>query len=374
MKVKVFTAETINEAMANVKNELGRDAVILHTKRFRKGGLWGFFGKEMVEVMAAVETNPVPAVASTVINRPIPSVVPSLPAFMPRQDDEAKVTAMQLEIANIRKMVEQVLHKMPSNERDQSRWYNLLIKNDIEPQIAEDLIKGLPAEKSMMVGKPEIVRQLLSDRIGKYLQKTDGITVPAHGCKIVALIGPTGVGKTTTIAKLAANFALRESCRVALITADTYRIAAIEQLKIYGDIIGVPIDIVYSAEEMKSAIYRHKDKQLVLIDTAGRSPRNSYQLDELKELLSVDPYIETHLVLSCTTKYKDALEIIEKFSVCSPQKFIFTKTDEASNLGTLFNLIYRFPATLSYITNGQNVPDDIEVANPQKIADLVLRD
>lgn len=370
MKVKLFTANTINEAMSQVKSELGRDAIILHTRRFRKGGFLGFFGKEMVEVMAAID--PLPAAAPVAI--PEKKAIMSVSHPPLTKEEELTVTALQLELANMRKMIEQVLHKLPQSEKEQSVWLELLMRNDIEPQIAENLVKGLPGEQSMVAGNPEIIRQLLCDRVSSYLQRIDGINIPAQGCKVVALIGPTGVGKTTTIAKLAANFAIKEGYRVALITADTYRIAAVEQLKTYADIIGVPIEIVYSTDEMKAALYRHRDRQLVLIDTAGRSPRNSYQLDELKAMLTADPYIETHLVLSCTTKYKEALEIVKKFSVCSPQKFLFTKVDEATNLGTVFNLIYQFPTTLSYMTNGQNVPDDIELVNPKKMANLVLRD
>lgn len=362
----------MNEAMSQVKSELGRDAVILHTRRLRKGGFLGFFGKEMVEVMAALDPAPPIAVTAPLLEKK--AVAPAPPSGAQLKEDEAKTTALQLELSNMRKLLEQVLHKMPQSEKDHSAWLDILIKNDIDPQIAENLIKGLPNEQSIVASDPVIIRQLICDRITNYLQRVAGINVPAHGCKVVALIGPTGVGKTTTIAKLAANFAIKEGYRVALITADTYRIAAVEQLKTYADIINVPIEIVYSTDEMKAALYRHRDKQLVLIDTAGRSPRNSYQLDELKLMLTADPYIETHLVLSCTTKYKEALEIVKNFSVCSPQKFLFTKVDEASNLGTIFNLIYQFPTTLSYMTNGQNVPDDIEIADPKKIANLILRD
>ncbi|MEN6413174.1 MAG: flagellar biosynthesis protein FlhF [Veillonellales bacterium] len=364
MKVKVFTACSMQDAMTQVKSDLGRDAVILHTRRLRKGGFLGFFSKEMVEVMAAIDT---PAAAAMEVKE-------SRGAQPVREESNTKVTALQLEIANMRKMLEQVLYKMPNSDKQISPFLDTLVRNDIDRQIAENLIKGLPDEKSIIGSDSGMIRQLLIDRIMNYLQKVDGITIPVAGCKTVALIGPTGVGKTTTVAKLAANFALKEGCKVALITADTYRISAVEQLKTYSDIIGVPLEIVYSPDELKAALYRHQDKNLILIDTAGRSPRNQYQLAELQALLGADPYIETHLVLSTTTKYKDALEIVNKFSVCSPQKFLFTKVDEASNLGTVLNLLYRFPTTLSYVTTGQNVPDDIELASPNKLANLILRD
>lgn len=367
MKVKLFTAPTMQDAMAQVKSDLGRDAVILHTRRFRKGGFWGFFSKEMVEVMAAVET----PIAATVEKK---APLPVIPQQRVAIEEEAKTAVLQLELANMRKLLEQVLSRIPQTEKQTSPFLQLLIRNDVDAQIAENLIRGLPDEKTLIGSDQTIIRKLLLDRVCNYLQRVDGITVPNSGCKTVALIGPTGVGKTTTIAKLAANFAIKEGYRVALITADTYRIAAVEQLKTYSDIIGVPIDIVYSPDELKAALYRHRDKHLVLIDTAGRSPKNHYQLAELQALLAVDPYIETHLVLSTTTKYSDLLEIVNKFSVCSPQKFLFTKVDEAGYLGTILNLLYQFPTTLSYMTTGQNVPDDIELANPHKLANLILRD
>lgn len=351
------------EAMAQVKQDLGRDAVILHTRRFKKGGFLGFFGKDMVEVMAAVDS----AAASISQNKhQINSSAINT--------DATKMTALQFEMSNMRKTMEQILCQIPKNDEQSSPLMDLLIKNDIDPVIAANLIKGLPAEKTIVGSDESIVRKLLADRIINYLKKVDGIKISPSRRKTVALIGPTGVGKTTTIAKLAANFALKEGYKVALITADTYRIAAVEQLRIYGDIIGVPIDIVYSPDELKAALYRHNDKHLVLIDTAGRSPSNQDQLAELQELLAVDSEIEIHLVLSTTTKYRDALEIVNKFMVCSPQKFLFTKVDEASNLGTVFNLLYHFPTALSYITTGQSVPDDIELASSAKLANMILRD
>ena len=353
------------EAMAHVKQDLGRDAVILHTRRFKKGGIFGFFGKEMVEVMAAIDT------VATVAPKMQSIIAAPLAANIV---DDAKITTLQLEMSSMRKMIEQMVGQLPKNNKQSSPLMDLLIKNDIEPVIAANLIKGLADDNAIVGGDQGVARKLLVDRITNCFQKIDGITILPSSCKTVALIGPTGVGKTTTIAKLAANFALKEGYKVALITADTYRIAAVEQLKIYGDIIGVPIEIVYSPDELKNAIYRHKDKQLVLVDTAGRSPGNHGQLEELQALLSVDPCIETHLVLSTTTKYRDALEIVNKFSICSPQKFLFTKVDEASNLGTILNLVYHFPTSLSYMTTGQSVPDDIELITSTKLANMILRD
>lgn len=392
MKVKVFTAANMQEAIAQVKNDLGRDAVILHTRKFRKGGVMGLFAKESVEVTAAVDHAPAQPVTlpGPLTSSPVAPAQPALgvsqntpvlekrtgsglAAYQTGAGDSANNVALQMEIANMRKMIEQMLEKMPRSEKQVSPLHELLRQNDIDAQIAAGLLKGLPDAKSLAGANSEIHRQLLLERISGHFKQADGIVLSPDSCKTVALIGPTGVGKTTTIAKLAANFAIKEKFKVALVTADTYRIAAVEQLKIYADIIGVPLEIVYTPDELRAAIHRHKDKNLVLVDTAGRSPKNQYQLGELQALLAVDPYMEVYLVLSATTKYQEALDAVNKFSACSPKKFLFTKLDEASNLGTVFNLLYQFPAALSYVTTGQNVPDDIELADPQQLANLILR-
>ena len=158
-----------------------------------------------------------------------------------------------------------------------------------------------------------------------------------------------------------------------MITADTYRISAVEQLKTYSDIIGLPLEIVYSPEALKQAIDKHKNKQLILIDTAGRSQYNSYQMTELQELLNIDEKIEKHLVLSSTTKNRDAEEILRHFAICKPDRVIFTKTDETSSVGTILNLLHRKKIALSYLTNGQSVPDDIFPASIDRLAELLLR-
>ncbi|WP_223191610.1 flagellar biosynthesis protein FlhF [Propionispora hippei] len=367
--MKIFTAATMQEGMAQIKSELGRDAVILHTRRLKKGGVLGFFGKEVIEITAGVEATPQVATQATV---PVPEVKmpPARPVLI---DGDSKMTAVQLELGTMRKLLEQVLHKIPLQEEKKSPVFAMLEQNDIDEQIAAELVREA-AKTKFPAGIHFTEDQAVLEVLRTYLQRSEGITVLPNATKTVAFIGPTGVGKTTTIAKLAANFAIKEGFKVALITADTYRISAVEQLKTYADIIGVPIEIVYTPDELKLAIQRHQDKQLILIDTAGRSPKNHYQLGELQALLEINPYIEVHLVLSMTTKYKEALDIVHSFSGCSPQKFLFTKLDEASNIGTMLNLLYQFPVTLSYVATGQNVPDDIELADPGKLMNLILKE
>ena len=200
-----------------------------------------------------------------------------------------------------------------------------------------------------------------------------GITLYSDKPKIVALIGPTGVGKTTTLAKIAAKFVLESSTKVALITADTYRISAVEQLKTYSDILGLPLEIVYNPEALQEAIKKHADKQLILIDTAGRSQYNEFQMKELCELLAVDPNIEKHLVMSSTTKNSDGMELVNNFSICEPSRVIFTKVDETSTHGIILNVLHKRKLALSYLTTGQSVPDDIEPASLERLTEILLR-
>lgn len=289
------------------------------------------------------------------------------------EDDgkDEQIQQLQHELEQMKAM----LSAMKGDTKDAQK-VNMLMAlrhNDVEEHIINDVTSKL-AGMEIMADKDS---SRAVNAMEKYLRKTvrvaTGITLLSGRPKIVALIGPTGVGKTTTLAKIAANFVLDKGVSAAMITADTYRISAVEQLKTYSDIIGLPLDIVYSADALKKAIDKHKGKQLILIDTAGRSQYNEYQMQELCELLSVDKNIEKHLVMSATTKNRDAAEILEHFSVCKPDRVIFTKTDETSCSGIVLNIMYKKKLALSYLTNGQSVPDDIYPASIEKLAELLLR-
>jgi flagellar biosynthesis protein FlhF len=188
----------------------------------------------------------------------------------------------------------------------------------------------------------------------------------------VALVGPTGVGKTTTIAKLAAIYRLREKCNVGLITVDTYRIAAVEQLRTYADIIDLPMQVVSTPREMRQAVRRLEGLDLILMDTAGRSPRDEIKIQELKSFLTEAAADEVHLVLSSVGSIRSLELTAERFASVGTTGLIFTKLDEATGLGNLLTLLRSSGLPLSYLTNGQNVPDDIETADPQRMAQLVL--
>jgi len=356
------------EALAQVKKDLGLDAVILQTRRIRRGGMFGFFGAEEVEVMAAIDPESRQKYSSQRAES-----ISSLPANRDNYEMDSKLMAVHFEIANMKKTLEQAISNIQPEQQPSPHLSEWARKSDIDSTAADTLMKGLPAFSNKNIDSLEHYKKDLYERIYPYFQNVSPVQILPGQCKVVALIGPTGVGKTTTVAKLAANFALKEGYRVALITADTYRIAAVEQLKTYADLIGVPIEIVYTPSELRAALYKHKDKNLVLVDTAGRSPSNSLQMAELEEFLAVEPNIERHLLISLTTKCSDAIDIVKRFKGSNPEKYLFTKIDEACNLGTLFNLMYFAPSTLSYITTGQNVPDDIELADPIRLTNLMLR-
>lgn len=436
MRIKVFKAANIKDAIVQAKKELGVDAVILHTKKYRKGGFLGYKSKEIVEVTAAVEDTPVvhsetkparnrfksvPAASELMVPRtvltkykaigleanraqkstPAETLVPSVKQeFVPssaniiksgvvradvdvtgssssviaaKNDEQAcRIHQLEAELVQMKELVQKVMQ--PDEKEPEHISLQAALKTQgINEQVLQDMVRYMSAVDILSGKESERAKKSLAAYLGKIIRIFGGIVLKETEPRIVALIGATGVGKTTTLAKIAARFVLEQGVSVALITADTYRISAVEQLKTYSDIIGLPLDIVYSPAELRTAIQKHRNKQLVLIDTAGRSQYNEYQMQELKDLLDVEPAIEKHLVLSATTKEEDAKEILEKFSVCQPDRVLFTKTDETKSLGFIVNLLYRQKIGLSYLTNGQSVPDDIVPARSEQLAEMLLR-
>lgn len=397
MKVRIFSALTMQEAMNKVKAALGRDAIILHTRKFRKGGIGGFLGREMIEVMAAAD-NPNPdnevdlnfqdniisesnigeenCLQEDFINK---SYIVDFSSKLSKSEvdynslKEDGNDNLRSEMAGMKQMLEVLLSK---NElRKSNPIYEYLLQKDILPDYANEIVNKLPENMVNFNLYSDDIKHFLASQLNEHIRYGSGIDLLDFECKKVALVGSTGVGKTTTLAKLAARFALECGLSVAFITSDTYRIAAVEQLKTYANILNIPLEVVYSPDEMKAAIDKHSDKHLILIDTAGRSQYNTEQISELEQLLKIDSSVETHLVLSCTTKYQDAVDVVKRFSDCSSGNIIFTKIDEAKNIGNIFNIMRTFSNLgISYVTNGQNVPDDIQVASTCNLTDIFLRD
>jgi flagellar biosynthesis protein FlhF len=215
-------------------------------------------------------------------------------------------------------------------------------------------------------------QKYVSETITELIQVNSNIFKEEKRQHRVALVGPTGVGKTTTLAKIAAGFLTNHSPDIAFITIDTYRIAAVEQLKVYGEIMNIPVDVVLSPEQLENALLKFRDKDLILIDTAGRSPQDSLCIDELASFLRPDLSIEKHLVLSATTRENELFDAMERFSILGIDNTIITKIDECTSLGLLLDIQIREKKPFSYITNGQRVPEDIIAADKETLTKLIM--
>jgi len=396
MRIKRYEAPTIQEALMKVKKDLGPEAVILYTKTFRKGGVMGLFGRPMAEITAGVDLNllddvgkkgagkvPVATLVSDRTEAALPrptAVLPAMPAPLGSMDPaRVKVKALQRELNEMKtSSVASALRDLGQTDSQDflsegfSKIKKKLLKQEVEEFLVQKIVRGMISDK-IDPDKPNEVFEWLSRFVTGALK----IAPPSQATsfqKVLAFVGPTGVGKTTTLAKLAARFSLMERKKVAMITADTYRIAATEQLRTYGKIMGIPVDVADSAEEIGSILSRHKGADLVLIDTAGRSPSSDEQLEELKAFIARSQADEIHLVISATTKYFDMIRIIERFGAVAPlNRMIFTKLDETRFYGAFLNLMNNFQVPLSYYSVGQNVPDDLEVPEVRSLADRITK-
>jgi len=291
------------------------------------------------------------------------------------KDDNIKEDNLVKEITEIKSMLEQFTVRKKAGKgsyRNEhlSRWQQDLLDWGISEELCKTLLKGIKIKGfEDQDGIDDYIFTAVKEKVNSLLKE---VYCTSKQKKVLAFIGPTGVGKTTTIAKLAAQFALFQRKKVSIITIDTYRIGAVEQLKTYGDIIGVSVEVVMTPAELKEAVNKNSDKDVILIDTSGRSYKNAMQLRTLKGFLEKIPQGEVYLVLSCSTKERDLVHNVEKFGLLGFTRFIFTKTDETDSLGTILNFALELKIPVEYITNGQNVPDDIKVMNPEELAGMVL--
>ncbi len=232
-----------------------------------------------------------------------------------------------------------------------------------------DTLNTLPVE-----GGQQSVKGRLGETFGKLIRFAGTLKMRKNSPRIIALVGPTGVGKTTTTAKLAAMYALNRGNKVALITMDIFRVGAVEQLKTYSRIMGIPLEVASTPKELEKAVEKHSACDLIFIDTAGRSHKDKEKLDEMKGFLEHKIPIEVYLCLSATTKDRELEEILNRFRIFQPRKVVFTKIDECESFGNMVNLLMKDNLQIAYFTTGQRVPEDIEVATSAKLAEMILRE
>ncbi len=401
MIIKKFQGNTETEAIMAARNELGKDAIVTNVKVIKPGGLMRLFKKPTYEITAALDETP----PKTELSRreSIKAMFKDNPDIIldDKREDEKKdkpelVTPAQdkeqleQKISNIAMMLEKQMGiKKEEEKKDKEAGeeeqpvdrnndcIQLIHKQLLANEVDEKYINQLVTEIEPTLKKDASVENILSgiyQKIVLKLGKTEVMGVTQGKARFVFFIGPTGVGKTTTIAKLASKLKLDRKLNVALLTADTYRIAAVDQLKTYAEILNVPLKVVYSDTELKEAYEDMRTYDIVLIDTAGRSHRDRQQREDIEKLINAVPKEErdVFLVLSITTKYRDLIRITEAYSEIADYRLIFTKLDETETLGNIFNVKLLTGASLSYATFGQKVPNDISRLDAQMIATQLL--
>ncbi|MED4081566.1 flagellar biosynthesis protein FlhF [Halalkalibacterium halodurans] len=375
MKVKKYVASSMGEAMEKIRVELGEHAVILNSKEIETGGFLGFFTKKKLEVIAAID--------------PIERAKVTLPPKKrkgwnvdgrPSSVNEKSTESLLVEIQELKKMMQTINIKETSMQSYPEPFHSFdeqlkqqevceavrlqLVKHLLQSWLQEEGDEQTPWSYEELLTKGE---QLLKRKLS--LLPEGGITFQK---KFVNIVGPTGVGKTTTIAKLAAHSVLKKKKKVALITTDTYRIAAVEQLKTYAKILNIPLEVVYSMEDFQKAKNQFIHYDLVLVDSAGRNFRNALYVKELEKVIDFKHEAENYLVLSLTGKYRDMKAIIEQFSLVPIKQIIFTKQDETDTYGAMLNMMFEQGKGVAYVTNGQNVPDDIVESSNDWIIQTIL--
>ena len=425
MIIKKYKALTEKEAILLAKEDLGPDAIVMNVKKIKPGGIMRFFKKTRVELTAAIDDDMEEQAATTA---PVVSSVKSDEqtidlkqerrnetveepflfgkAFAENKDSysEEAQNAIEEKINSIAKLLEQqmqthksaetsikeaadqvissgeaaesTIEKEKEPEQSRNKVVELVIKQLMDSEVSKEHAQEIIDELTLKDDKQPIdnilanVYQKIVLKLGEIKPLTAGERKP----KIVFFVGNTGVGKTTTMAKLASLCTLDMKLKCAMFSIDTYRIAAIEQLKTYANILSAPMEVVYTPEEMAQSVEKFKNYDLILVDTAGRSHKSEEQKEDLKQIIdSVKEYeTEVFLVVSATVKYSDLLSIANTYGEMFDYNLIFTKLDETNGLGSILNLKLDTGKSLSYVTWGQNVPDDIGVLDPQIIAKKLL--
>jgi flagellar biosynthesis protein FlhF len=370
MRSRTYRATTMKEALTRVRRDLGGDALILSAREVRRRRLFGLAPRSMVEVVATDAMPVEPEAPSGPGLAPGPAVA-SAAALQSRVGEQLGRLHAMVETLSRNGHIDHLLPDLPSALVP---TYAQLIEADVPEVLARRLVRHIADNlEPDQFDHPDSIHAALCDAVELSIPVVPPIKAVAGSRRIVALVGPTGVGKTTTVAKLAANFKLSHGVRVGLITVDTYRIAAVEQLKTYAEIIDLPLAVVNDPVEMPRALDELGPVDLVFIDTAGRSPRDEVKIRELAEFLLQARPDEVHLVLSAVAGQRNLRSAVERFAVVQFDRLILTKLDEADSLGGVLAVLGLSSRPLSYLTTGQAVPDDIEPADSKRLTRLILR-
>jgi flagellar biosynthesis protein FlhF len=407
MRIKKFVGHTLKDATEQMKRELGPEAIVVSSRKIIRGGPLNLFGREAFEVTAAID-DVIPGQQNSYRSRPAPQ------EFRQQLGRTAQELEEQETLANLRKIAAQyerggrdeqrplrrspdagelvelrsdmedvkgtltaiVEHlkysRMPLLPDTLQKAFSRLVQHDVEEQLAADVVQTVLARANhdQMANKQYLERQVVAALAG-LIPEPGPERVRKKKLRVIALVGPTGVGKTTTIAKLAAIHKLVNGQDVGLISADTYRIGAIEQLRTFAGIADIPMEVVYKPSEVPAALRRFRTKDIVFVDTVGRSQRSRKELADLAKFVTAADPDETHLVVNASTNLKTAEDIIDQFKVVKPNRLLFSKLDEAVTYGPLLSLVHRHHLPLSYVTTGQAVPDDIRTVDAAQFAAMV---
>lgn len=404
MRIKKFIGATAKEAADKMRQEFGEEAVVLNTRRISKGGVLGTGREEYVELTAAYDEAPMrmqrnhssgaaqqkPTAGEDVLGslrqlaskfeekRKTDASQRQIPVSVNQAISRAENDSLKQELSEVKsalgEIAEHIKHsRMPVLSESLKNVYTSLIENDVEEDIALELVQ---AGNHKLSGH-EIENQFAVDGFFFNAIARSFVEAPVRRLSrkgyVVALVGPTGVGKTTTVAKLASISKLVKGENVALITADTYRIGAIDQLKAFADIASIPLSVVYTPDEMIAAIRKFSNYDTIYIDTVGRSQRSADKIMELGRFIDAADPNEVHLVVSANYAINTVRDVYKKFKSLKPNRLLITKLDEAVSLGMLLSLARDSRLPFSFLTNGQSVPDDIEPASGEKLAKMIYK-
>ncbi|MER3124938.1 flagellar biosynthesis protein FlhF [Bacillus pumilus] len=371
MKMKKITANSMQEATIQIRQQLGKDAVILNSKTVVKRKLFGLKKQQMVEVIAVLDQDFEERASKGLQPAPPFPVFPKKEHVQHRPEEPSAIT----EAVKTKPSLAQPL-EYARNERHAGILPDPLIAIDqklkdqgLDDAIRDECLKDLLTKGAVKEGQiKKELEQLLTNMLPAHTSDE-----PMIRSKYIVLFGSTGAGKTTTIAKLAAKTAIQQQKKIAFITTDTYRIAAIEQLKTYAELLNAPLEVCYSREDFVKAQETFKEYDHIFIDTAGRNFKEEAYIKELTDIIPFDENIQSFLVMSATSKYQDMKAMVKRFEHVPIDQFIFTKVDETDTMGTIFQIIADSQIGLGFLTNGQNVPEDILEGSPVELTRMVLQ-